>query len=310
MKHERQGVIRDLIDRMSEALGKGVPQFGKAAGNTPRNIFQYYEDRFPTHQNAIDAIPGWSTAFPPHLDLKAGTLATCCDARIAWAIECFGPLEGRRVLELGPLEAGHTVQLEEAGASVEAIEANRLAYFRCLVVKEVMGLTRARFHLGDFVKWLEKGDTTYDLVVASGVLYHMTDPLRFLRLLARASDSLYLWTHYVDDDAMPQGDPRRGAFGKSVRIEEFDGLEVRLYPRSYFHAEWSPQFNGGMVDEHFWIHKKDILAVLNVLGYTTLMIAHDEPDHKNGPSFSIFARRPSAAVPEAAPDASAAVPEP
>ena len=106
-------------------------------------------------QNAIDAIAGWNTSFPPHYGLKAGSLATYNDPRIYWAIECFGSLEGRHVLELGPLDGGHTSMLEAAGAQVDAIEANQLAFIRCLVTKEILGLTRSKFWLGDFVKALE-----------------------------------------------------------------------------------------------------------------------------------------------------------
>ncbi len=140
--------------------------------------FDQYVSKMPSHQNAIDAIPGWSTALPPECGVIAGNLATYADPRIAWALERFGPIADRQVLELGPLEAGHTIMLERAGANVDAVEANQLAFMRCLITKEIVGLTRSRFWLGDFMQWLENTDKTYDLIVASGVLYHLTTPLR------------------------------------------------------------------------------------------------------------------------------------
>ena len=66
---------------------------------------------------------------------------------VAWA--------GFACLELGPLEAGHSYILDRAGAlEVLAIEANRRAFLKCLVVKEMIGLPSVRFVLGDFNEFL------------------------------------------------------------------------------------------------------------------------------------------------------------
>src|SRR5580704_19164484 len=122
---------------------------------TTSRDFDRYVSSEPCLQNAVDAVAGWNTMFPPQYEVKAGSLACYNDARIAWAMECFGSLEGRHVLELGPLEGGHTSMLDAAGARVDAIEANQLAFIRCLIAKEILGLTRVKFWLGDFVKALE-----------------------------------------------------------------------------------------------------------------------------------------------------------
>jgi hypothetical protein len=66
--------------------------------------------------------------------------------------------------------------LEAAGAQIDAIEANQRTYLRCLITKEILGLTRSKFWLGDFIKALENWDQRYDLIVASGVLYHLKNP--------------------------------------------------------------------------------------------------------------------------------------
>jgi hypothetical protein len=121
---------------------------------SPRSFDRYVPSE-PTLQNAIDAVAGWNTSFPPELGLNAGSLATYNDPRILWAIECFGDIKGRRVLELCPLEGGHTSMLDTAGAEVDAIEANQLAFMRCLITKEILQLKRSRFSLGDFMKALE-----------------------------------------------------------------------------------------------------------------------------------------------------------
>lgn len=295
-----KALLSDTFRRAAEALRSehrssedgGHDEAGHSAATV---LLDEYVAGMPSPQNAIDALPGWNMALPPEAGAQAGVAPFYCDPRIFWAIEQFGPLEGRAVLELGPLEASHTYMLERAGAgTLHAVEANRLSFLRCLVVKELVDLRVARFFLGDFIPWLESGERRYDLVVASGVLYHMTDPVRLLELLAARTDAFYIWTHYASDSAMPPDDPRRTAFIGEVEVTERHGVAIRRYRRSYWGAWREKSFCGGMHDLHQWLEKDDILALIGALGFET-RVAHDDPDHKNGPSFSIFARRAIAA---------------
>lgn len=269
-------------------LKKWTKRTGK---EKPPATFERYVSSMPSLQNAVDAIPGWSTSFPPEFGVVAGALATYQDPRIDWAIQCYGSLEGRTVLELGPLEGGHTSMLERAGATVDAIEANQLAFMRCLVTKEIVGLSRSRFWLGDFLKWLENAEKPYDLIVASGVLYHMTDPLRLIELIAKRASAVYIWTHVVSEDDMPPTDPRRIVFSPEIERNDFHGVTVRTYRRTYLQAEADPAFCGGMRDEHRWIGKNDLFDALKAVGFEDIRTAHDEPDHRFGPALSIFARK-------------------
>jgi hypothetical protein len=201
-------------------------------------------------------------------------------------------VEGLRVLELGPLDGGHTAMLERAGAArVDAIEANRLAFLRCLVTKELLGLSAARFHLGDFSRGLGSAEGRYDLAVASGVLYHMADPVGLLERLSGAAERLFLWTHVVDPAAMPAGDPRRGAFTGAVEEVRRGGVALRLHERCYHGSEADPAFCGGPRDRHVWMEREGLLALLGQLGYGRVEIAHDDPDAAGGPALSILARR-------------------
>jgi Methyltransferase domain len=251
-----------------------------------------YVTAFPHAQNAIDALPGWVMALPEFVGVTAGTGYFYNDNRIAWAIEQFGDIAGKKVLELGPLEASHTYMLSQAGAGhITSIEANKLAFFRCLVVKQLLNIQNSNFLLGDFQKFLEISDEKFDFVVASGVLYHMQDPIRLIELIAERSDSFYLWTHYANDEAMPLNDPRRAAFVGNVQTKQSHGVNIRLYERSYHGAWVNKSFCGGTHDLHRWIEREDMLALIKVLGFEDIQIMHDQPDHDNGPSFSIFARR-------------------
>ncbi len=234
------------------------------------------ETRAPSAQNALDVIPGWSSAFPPELNLRAGELPLFSDRRIAWAIEQFGDLGGRRVLELGPLEGLHTCTLARAGAIVDAVEGSQLAFLKCLITKEVIGLQNAKFFLGDFVLWLEEREFNYDLIVACGVLYHMTDPLRLLRNIAKRTNSVYIWTALVDDGRKP-----------SEHVD-FMGTKLRLYEIAY--GDRKVDFCGGLSSTAKWMNCDDLLEVLKALGFQSITTTHDETV-TNLPTLSIFARR-------------------
>lgn len=267
---------------------------GKADRSEINSLLDEYVAGMPNPQNAIDILPGWCHALPPQVKVKAGPGSFYSDGRITWAIQQYGPLKGRKILELGPLEGSHTYMLEKQEPDfIHAIEANKTAFLRCLVVKELLDLKRARFFLGDCVAWLQETKQDYDFIIASGVLYHMGDPLRLLELIATKSDAFFLWTHYFDDSVMPLGDPRRKAFLETSKTEMFHGVPVRLHQRSYFSAWQSKAFCGGTHDLHYWIDKNDILAAIRALGFEDVRIAHDNPAHENGPSFSIFAKRKS-----------------
>ena len=260
-------------------------------------ITDIYEYAPPHPQNAIDLLPGWNHAFPPEMKLNAGPGFMYEDPRIHWAVSQFGSLDGARVCELGPLEGSHTWLLERLGARrIDAIEANKTAYLRCLVAKEIHGMRRARFHLGDFVRGLAEPQY-YDLIIACGVLYHMTDPLLLLERMAARTPAIYLWTHYFDEQEMPPGDPRRGAFrspegGEEVVAKgELAGVEMTLHLRSYHQAWKNSKYCGGPIDRHFWLEKEQLIAALRALGFNQLSFADEQPDHPNGPAFSLFARR-------------------
>lgn len=258
---------------------------------TATRHFDYYTATTPSLQNAVDAVAGWNTAFAPQYNVKAGPLAAYNDPRILWAIECFGPLDGCRVLELGPLEGGHTGMLDAAGAQVDAIEANQRAFLRCLITKEILELKRTKFWLGNFVKALEDWDRSYDFIIACGVLYHQKDPLHLLELVAKRTNSAYFWTHVVSEESMPPSDPRRIVIDPVVESHDFHGVRVRAYRRTYANAEESVTFCGGIGDEHRWLNRDDLLEALRAVGFNDIKLAHDEPDHRYGPALSIFARK-------------------
>jgi len=255
-------------------------------------VFNQYSNDMPSHQTAIDALPGWTSAFPAVAKVNAGDHPLFADTRISWALSKAGSIADKKILEIGPLEGMHTYMLNKQRPSfIDAVEANKQCFLRCLVTKEILGIDRARFHLGDAQKWLKENDQHYDLAIASGVLYHMADPGEFLCRLAQRCDNLFIWTHYFDDSAMPEGDKRRLAFTGEAQTRTLAGTPLRYYERRYFKANTNTNFCGGMKDRHFWMHRDDIISLLKAVGFNDVAVTQETPDHSGGPCYSLFATR-------------------
>jgi len=92
-----------------------------------RPVTEEYETGAPSPQRALDLHAGeWASHLPSPFDgYRAGAMPLYADARLVWAIDRLGGVDGAHVLELGPLEVGHTWMLEQWGAArITAIEAN------------------------------------------------------------------------------------------------------------------------------------------------------------------------------------------
>jgi hypothetical protein len=153
----------------------------------------------PTPESTVGILDGWVSTLPAELGANTGGYVSLFDDhRATWAINQLGGVEGAGVLELGPLEGGHTYMLDRAGAkSITAIEANKRRYLKCLITKELLSIHSARVLLGNFVTWLEENRQKFDVIWATGVLYYMIEPLRLLRLIADRTDLLHIWTHFI-----------------------------------------------------------------------------------------------------------------
>ena len=254
-------------------------------------IDERYVREAPSAQLAVDLFKGeWTTALPEHLGVHAGTMPLMEDPRIHWIIQQAGGLDGRQVLELGPLEAAHTYMLEQAGASVTGVESNTRAYMRCLIVKELLNL-HASFMLGDFVPYMESTDRRFDFVLASGVLYHAPDPLRMLTALARVTDRVGIWTHYYDHTLMQATAVEVIRFFPEVDTVAVGGRSINLHRRNYFELRDNQAFCGGPEATAAWLEVDDLLHVLSTLGFTRTAIGENDLLHPGAPAVLLYAER-------------------
>jgi SAM-dependent methyltransferase len=262
------------------------PSDAPDAGTT----FVKFEHRAPSAQNAVDVFRGrWASDLGALLgvDGTGPNLLFTHDSRPSELANAFGnagSLAGMTVLEIGPLEAAHTYTLEKLGAeSITTVESSVEAWLKCLVVKEILHLNRSTFLLGDAVEYLRSESPKFDIVMCSGVLYHMADPLVLIAEIARASDRCFVWTHYYD--------PERHPTKFEPTAISRDGLDVMYW--SHVYGDVTQKFWGGIAPTAAWVQPDDILKAFRHYGLSNIEIVKDDHEHPNGPSFTFVASRPS-----------------
>lgn len=259
--------------------------------------FKHFFGVTPSDQNAFDLFAGeWSSRPPSNRpELKAGATPLFDDPRIGWANDRLtemgleGGVRGRDVLELGPLEGGHAYVLDRLGAkSVTAIEANGRAYLKCLIAKETFGIPAARFLLGDCLAYLRETERHFDVGIACGILYHLTDPVELLELLGRRCDSLFLWTVFYDPDFVAKN-PVPGAKFSDALQKETAGIKHTVHRFNYGPSlDWKGFCGGGDVYS-YWMEKDDIIRALHQFGFSSVQMEVQPNVH--GSALMLVARK-------------------
>jgi hypothetical protein len=251
-----------------------------------------FSDKYPSHQNSIDIFHDtWASSMPKGSGLQSGGAEPHFeDTRTAWGASVLGSLEGKSILELGPLEAYNSYQLEQLGAKLLSIEGNVINFLKCLIVKNVLSMSTA-FLLGDFVQYMQSSSERFDICWASGVLYHSKDPIALLKGACHMAPTVFLWTHYFDEEVVSRSPDQLRFFRSNLnkRVKSGD-REIDLHYRSYLQRK-GRLFTGGPDEYSYWMSKDDIMAVLADLGFVHVAIGVDHPEALRGPACFFIASK-------------------
>src|SRR5882757_3819341 len=236
----------------------------------------------PSPQNALDIFSGeWASRFPAKGPaLQAGTVPLFEDPRLGWADAALRELTrqgfaDQTVLELGPLEAGHTYALAQLGAKeITAVEANARAYLKCLIAKEVLGIPRAQFLLGDALAYMRTTERRFDVGVACAFLNHMVEPVEVIALLARCCRRVFVWNVVYDESLFVKQPEMAPRFGPA-REHKYEGFRHTLHPHYYGEGVDYRKFLGGAQPSCCWMRSADVVAALRHFGFTSIR-SHEE----------------------------------
>lgn len=207
----------------------------------------------------LSIFSDWVSVFH-HQGKYYGSPEPCIDDHMPHLVELHERvrLTEMRILELGPFEGAHTKQMLDLGAAhVTAIESNTTAYLKCLTIKSEFALHNAEFIFGDCNKVLRRPEfraQKFDFCLASGVLYHMEDPLSTLDLVLSFAPLIFVWTQVASEHSPA---------GPWMELEDTDGRRYRGRKNTYQTKEhW-----GGVGPGAVWLDMDDLFRAFADRGF-------------------------------------------
>lgn len=170
-------------------------------------------------------------------------------------------LLGKSIADLGCLEGGYTVEFARMGMHATGIEVRQSNFDNCLRVRDGSGLPNLAFEKNDV--WNIGRYGQFDAMFCCGLLYHLDQPGKFIRLMAEQTrDVIMINTHYADD--------RKSSVFTLSDMTENEGLPGKWYAEHNADSEaemetfkWASWAN----KRSFWLTKAAILQTLNHCGF-------------------------------------------
>jgi SAM-dependent methyltransferase len=200
----------------------------------------------------------WVTRFTVDGRTFGGSLSYDNDPRVAQFFDAFP--QARAILEPGCLEGGMTFQLaSRPDAQVVALDARSENLERARFIQQLLGVENVTFREANLEVEPLSSFGQFDAIFCSGLLYHLSEPWKFLDTLRDASSRVLLWTHYASGDKVrDEANGFRGFWYREHGLED---------PRS------------GVKPRSFWMTLPDIVARLQQNGFESVQIIEDKPDH-------------------------------
>lgn len=205
---------------------------------------------------------------------KRGDVHRGLDPRVRAVGEWLDPA-GKRILEVGCCEGGHTVQLAELCGEVVGLDVRPHNIAGALLRAFVHGTTNVRFGLTD-VRDIGTEYGSFDIVFHVGVLYHLDDPAAHLARVAALAPDLLLDTHYADDSLpWPEAESRHAG--------------RRYAGKVYCEGGWDDVFSGAQPTST-WLTRPALLNLLDDIGFDAVEVCDDRVE-RNGPRLTLVARQ-------------------
>jgi SAM-dependent methyltransferase len=179
-------------------------------------------------------------------------------------------LQGKRIVDLGCLEGGFTVEFARMGMNALGIEVRKSNFENCLYVKEQLSLSNLSFANDDV--WNVASYGSFDIVFCCGILYHLECPGQFVRQLAAICKKVIIInTHFATVSSNS-----RFPLGEMTMHEGMEGRWFREYdPANDTELEkykWSAWSNY----RSFWLRREYIPHLLRNAGFE---LAFEQFDH-------------------------------
>lgn len=170
-------------------------------------------------------------------------------------------LGGLKVLDLGCLEGGLSIQFARAGAQVDGVDIRGESIVKARTAADILGLDKIRFFEGDVVA-LPKSELrpSYDIILCAGLLYHLDakDQLGFLRSMAAMCGSITIVDTHVSHDSIDAHQTQDGLVLHGRYIDEGGGTNADR--RGAMWASWAN-------NRSFWLTERSLCNAVYAAGF-------------------------------------------
>ncbi|MCX4666482.1 methyltransferase domain-containing protein [Streptomyces sp. NBC_01381] len=164
--------------------------------------------------------------------------------------------DAKQILELGALEGADTVRLAcRPGTSVLAVEGRADNLSRGEFITGLHQLANVEWMCADVETLDFEALGTFDAVLCAGLLYHLQEPWRHLREIAKITDRLFISTHY---------------WGGTGTMAGPDGHTVKLV-----HEEHPEPRTRALTETVLWFDRESLLQAIRDAGFDGMNILHD-----------------------------------
>jgi SAM-dependent methyltransferase len=175
------------------------------------------------------------------------------------------------VVDLGCLEGGYTALFARAGFAALGIDGRQANVDRCEFGPGQLGLPDLRFVCDDVHNLEQYG--SFDVTFCCGLLYHLDDPVSFLRMIGTLTRRvLILQTHFATDTI-----PVR--FPNLSEMTSHEGVQGRWYsehPEDATEEEMLSQAWSSIGNRRsFWVEKRHLLKTMIEAGFAPVYEQYD-----------------------------------
>ncbi|MAF04853.1 MAG: class I SAM-dependent methyltransferase [Herbaspirillum sp.] len=177
-----------------------------------------------------------------------------------------------RIIDLGCLEGGYTVEFARMGFESIGLEVREENFACCNYVKQNLNLQN--LHFVKDTAWNLDRYGPFDASFCCGLLYHFDKPRAFLEKLARHTKKvMILQTHF--STSLEDGVKYYSLSPMQVN----EGLNGRWYhefhPSTPYEEREKLRWASYENDRSFWIQKEHLLGLIHDLGFTTVFEQYD-----------------------------------
>ncbi|HUQ38287.1 MAG TPA: class I SAM-dependent methyltransferase [Aestuariivirga sp.] len=175
------------------------------------------------------------------------------------------PLSKCRVLDLACLEGHYAIEFGLHGAETVGIEGREASLAKCEFVQKELGLNRAKFILGDVRDLSVKRHGQFDIIICSGILYHLRaeEAWRLLKNMHDVCKGIVLVDTFIALEShvsVKAGQHERGG----LFYHEHDDAASKEIKAS---ALWASLDN----ESSFWFTQPSLLNMIAEIGFTSCM---------------------------------------